>query len=99
MPSLKDFRNRIASVKSTRKRDNADKIIHTFEGLGRKRLSFADALLVSQYVLEMAERRDFDVCTVLYNRFRSVIKQDPTAQQLIPFAIENKPAEVKADEG
>ena len=81
------------------KRDNAEKIIHTFEGLGRKRLSFADALLVSQYVLEMAERRDFDVCTVLYNRFRSVIKQEPTAQQLIPFAIEAKPAEVKADEG
>ena len=81
------------------KRDNAEKIIHTFEGLGRKRLAFSEALQVSQYLLEMAERREFDVCTVLYNRFRSVIKQEPTAQQLIPFAIEPVLGEVKPGEG
>jgi F-type H+-transporting ATPase subunit gamma len=76
------------------KREHADKIIHTFEGLGRKRLSFADALSVSQYVMDLVARRDFDVCTVLYNRFKSVIKQDPTAQQLIPF-----PADEAAKQG
>lgn len=70
------------------RRDHPDKIIHTFEGLGRKRLSFADAQQVSNYILELAARREFDVCTVLYNQFRSVIKQDPSAQQLIPLPID-----------
>lgn len=81
------------------KRDHADKIIHTFEGLGRKRLAFADALLVSQYLLDMTERREFDVCTVLFNRFKSVMTQEPTSLQLIPFALQPKLGEVKADEG
>lgn len=71
------------------KRDHAEKIIHTFEGIGKKRLSFADAQQVSQAVLDMVAGREFDVCTVLYNQFKSVIKQVPTAQQIVPFAIEN----------
>jgi F-type H+-transporting ATPase subunit gamma len=76
------------------KRDFPAHIVHTFEGLGRKRLSFNDAQSVSNMVLEMAARREFDVCTVIYNQFKSVIKQDPTAQQLVPFSIsatEEKP--------
>lgn len=75
------------------RRDHPDKIIHTFEGLGRKRLSFADAQQVSNYILELAARREFDVCTVLYNQFRSVIKQDPSAQQLIPLPLDAAPAQ------
>lgn len=75
------------------KREFADKIIHTFEGLGRKRLEFTDALQVSQYVQEMGERRDFDVCTVIYNQFKSVIAQTPTSTQLIPFFIPEKAKE------
>jgi len=69
------------------KREYAGKIVHTFEGLGRKRLDFGDALQVSQYILDMVERREFDVCTVLYNQFKSVIAQLPTSHQLVPFAV------------
>lgn len=72
------------------KREYADKIVHTFEGLGKKRLAFSDALQVSQYILDMVERREFDVCTVLYNQFKSVIAQVPTAQQLVPFFVAGK---------
>jgi F-type H+-transporting ATPase subunit gamma len=75
------------------KRDFADKILHTFEGLGKKRLSFEDALQVSQYIVDMGERREFDVCTVLYNQFRSVIAQIPSTQQLIPFFVPEKAKE------
>jgi F-type H+-transporting ATPase subunit gamma len=81
------------------KRDHSDKIIHVFEGLGRKRLAFSEALQVSQYLMEMVERRDFDVCTVLYNRFKSVMTQEPTAQQLIPFAIAAIAGEPKQEAG
>ena len=72
------------------KREYADKIVHTFEGLGRKRLVFGDALQVSQYILDMVARREFDVCTVLYNQFKSVIAQLPTTYQLIPFFVPEK---------
>ena len=70
------------------KREYADRILHTFEGLGRKRLVFSDALQVSQYILDMVERREFDVCTVLYNQFKSVIAQIPTTHQLVPFFVD-----------
>lgn len=81
------------------KRDHAEKIIHTFEGIGKKRLGFADAQQVSQFVLDLVAKREFDVCTVLYNQFKSVIKQVPTAQQMVPFAVEKsgeEPAEAGA---
>ena len=70
------------------KRDHAEKIIHSFEGLGRKRLSFADAQQVADMVLEMVDQQQFDVCTLVYNQFRSVIAQVPTTQQLVPFAVD-----------
>lgn len=68
------------------RRDHADKIVHTFEDMGRKRLSFADAAEISDHILTLADQRGFDVCTVIYNQFKSVIAQVPTVQQLIPFA-------------
>ena len=77
------------------KREFAPHILHTFEGLGRKRLSFADALEVSRYIMEMADRRAFDVCTVVYNQFKSVIAQIPTGQQLIPFSVPPRAEEEK----
>ena len=79
------------------KRDFPKQIVHTFEGLGRKRLTFADAQQVADMVLDMGLRGEYDVCTVLYNQFKSVIKQDPTTQQLVPFAMPQ--GGVKEEEG
>ena len=75
------------------KREFADRIVYTFEGLGRKKLAFTDALEVSRYIQDMGLRGEFDVCTVLYNQFRSVIAQVPSSLQLIPFYIPEKAAE------
>ena len=74
------------------RREFSNNIIHTFEGLGRKRLSFEDARLVCDKVLELLDAGAFDVCSILYNQFVSVIRQDPSAQQLIPFAAHAKEA-------
>jgi len=71
--------------KDSLRRDYAQLIVQAFDGLGRKRLTFADSQQVSDFVLDMAERREFDVCTVIYNQFKSVIKQIPTPQQLVPL--------------
>jgi F-type H+-transporting ATPase subunit gamma len=83
-------------ARDTLKRDHPDKIIQSFEGLGRKRLTFAEAQSVTDYILDLASRREFDVCTVVYNKFKSVITQIPTSQQLIPVPIAPKSVEATA---
>ena len=67
------------------RRDFRSLILDTFQDLGRKRLSFDDAKTVSDRVLGMFEAREFDVCTIIYNRFQSAMTQIVTPQQLIPF--------------
>lgn len=74
------------------KRDHGDKIVQVFENLGKKHLSFADATLVSDYILDGLANAQFDVCALVYNQFKSVIRQVPTAHQLIPLATEDAAA-------
>jgi F-type H+-transporting ATPase subunit gamma len=63
-------------------------IVETYTGIGQKgKVNFADADKVSQYILEQFSIGAFDVCTVMYNEFKSVLAQRPVAQQLIPFSI------------
>ena len=52
-----------------------------------KHVGFEQASQVSEQVLGMFENGDFDVCTLFYSEFQSVISQVPTAQQLIPANI------------
>ncbi len=75
-------------------------MVHGYEDVGRRRLSFADADMVSQKVLTMFDAGEFDVCTIIFNKFKSAISQIVTVQQLIPFAVPETDAapadEVKA---
>ena len=48
--------------------------------------SFADADGITGRVLAMFGAGEFDVCTIVYNQFRSALTQVVTTQQLIPFA-------------
>ncbi len=68
------------------RREFGDLIVEHVEGLGRERSLMADAKAVAERVAEMFEAGEFDVCTVVYNRFKNVISQIITFQQLIPFA-------------
>ena len=70
------------------KRDHAEKILHSFEGIGRKRLAFAETRQITDLVLDLGLRGEFDVCEVIYNQFRSVVRQDPTVQQIIPLPLD-----------
>ncbi|MBI1216340.1 MAG: F0F1 ATP synthase subunit gamma [Alphaproteobacteria bacterium] len=80
------------------KREFADDIVHSFEGLGRKGLAFDEAAQVSQYILDLLDNGGFDVCTVLYNQFKSVIAQEPVAQQMIPLSVETPASEGAKEE-
>ena len=52
---------------------------------GVKRLGYGDASAIAQDVLKRFEAGEFDVATIFFGRFESVISQIPTAQQVIPF--------------
>ncbi|MFN6955929.1 MAG: F0F1 ATP synthase subunit gamma [Acetobacteraceae bacterium] len=57
----------------------------TFQG--KKRLGFEDADQIADRIREMLAAGEFDVCSLIYNRFRSVIAQVATEQRLIPAPI------------
>ena len=79
------------------KRDFGAHLIEGFEGLGRKGITFPEADAVAARIAAMFEAGEFDVCTVVYNRFQSAISQIVTRQQLIPFAVPEQAA--AKDEG
>jgi F-type H+-transporting ATPase subunit gamma len=54
---------------------------------GRKTIEFAQAQEVADRVSKMFEKGEFDVATIVYNRFKSVISQIPTEVQIIPLPI------------
>ncbi len=56
-----------------------------FEGVSQ--VGFAQAQPVAKQVLEMFEAGEFDICTVFYNKFESVLTQVVTAMQLVPAAL------------
>ena len=67
-------------------REFGDKIIHSFRDVfGKKRVEYAQAHKVSDFILSRFENGDFDVCHLIYNDFQSVLIQKPSALQLIPF--------------
>ncbi len=63
---------------------------------GKKSVDFEDARAVAAQVVGMFEAGEFDVCTLIYNRFHSVISQIPTATQLIPTPIPEQQDDVPA---
>ena len=64
-------------------------IVDTFDLMGVKRLGYANAQPIGRRVLDMFAAGEFDVATLIYSRFRSVISQVPTTQQLIPAPVED----------
>ncbi|CAK02443.1 F0F1 ATP synthase subunit gamma [Bartonella tribocorum] len=50
-----------------------------------KRIGFAEALVISQRIVDLFNEGAFDVCTLFYSEFVSVINQRPTAFGLIPM--------------
>lgn len=79
------------------RRDHASLIVESYEGIGRKGVGFAEADRVASRVTELFEQGAFDVCTIIYNRFKSAIAQVVTRRQLVPFPV--PPAEPGSDLG
>jgi len=69
------------------RRQFKDLIIDTIEFRGVRQLTFEHAEQVSEKVLALFAEGAFDVATLFFSRFKSVISQIPTAQQVIPASI------------
>ncbi|MBT6096041.1 MAG: F0F1 ATP synthase subunit gamma [Rhodospirillaceae bacterium] len=67
------------------KREFANDIIASIEDIGRRHVEYHEAVEVSEKITELFEAGEFDVCTVVFNRFQSAMTQFVTPQQLIPF--------------
>jgi F-type H+-transporting ATPase subunit gamma len=63
-------------------------IIESVELRSVRQLGFVNAEDIAKKVLARFTAGEFDVCSLFYSRFRSVIAQVPTAQQLIPLVVE-----------
>jgi F-type H+-transporting ATPase subunit gamma len=53
-------------------------------------LRFENAETIAQKVIALFDKSEFDICTLFFSRFRSVIAQIPTAQQIIPPVFDSK---------
>jgi len=63
-----------------------DAIADTVIGVGGKSgIQFAEATSVADKITEMFEAGEFDVCSIVFNKFQSAMTQIVTHQQLIPF--------------
>ena len=77
------------------KREFANRIVAEISFANKKRIGFEDASEVSAKISDMLDAGEFDVCTLIYNRFKNVISQTPVGQQLIPAPL----PEVSAESG
>ncbi len=67
-------------------------IIENVELRSVRQLGFVNAEDIAKKVIARFEAGEFDVCTLFYSRFKSVIAQVPTAQQIIPLVVEARAA-------
>ena len=63
-------------------------IVEHLDLRGVRQLAFSHADDIAKKVIARFEAGEFDACTLFFARFKSVIAQVPTAQQIIPLVIE-----------
>ncbi|MFN3548439.1 MAG: F0F1 ATP synthase subunit gamma [Mesorhizobium sp.] len=66
------------------RRDYANLIIERIELREVKQVGFVNADAIARNIIQRFAAGEFDVCTLFYSEFKSVISQIPTAQQIIP---------------
>ena len=70
------------------KRDLIDHMVGHVDLSEVKRIGYVNAQAIARDLLTRFEGGEFDVATLFFNRFQSVISQIPTAQQVIPAKFE-----------
>jgi F-type H+-transporting ATPase subunit gamma len=71
----------------------AQQIVELVDLRAVRTLRFENAETIAEKIIALFDKFEFDVCTLFYSRFRSVIAQIPTAQQVIPPVFDQKAAD------
>lgn len=75
------------------RREFGDQIVESYTDIGRQGVTFEESLEIAEKIAAMFEAGEFDVCTVLFNQFKSAISQVVTPQQLVPFDVDDEDGE------
>ena len=70
------------------RRNYESNIVELIELRSVKQLGYVNAEPIGRKIISLFEAGGFDVCTLFFSRFKSVIQQIPTAMPLIPAQIE-----------
>jgi F-type H+-transporting ATPase subunit gamma len=70
------------------KREHADLFVGHVDLSDVKRVGYDNAEGIAADILGRFDAGEFDVATIFFARFQSVISQEPTAQQIIPASFE-----------
>jgi len=74
------------------KRTYEKQIVEMVDLRAARTLHFEHAEMIAEKLIARFDNFEFDVCTLFFSRFRSVIAQIPTAQQIIPPVFDAKSA-------
>ena len=69
------------------KRQYSELIVDTIDLSEIKSVQYGDAKEISDKIIKMYFDAEFDKCLIFYNKFKSVISQVPTEQQVVPAEI------------
>ena len=78
------------------KRDYGKHIIKKFSFKDKKQISFIEAELIGNEIINLFNLKEFDKCILFYNNFKNVITQIPQSQQIIP--AESETSDLKREE-
>ena len=59
-------------------------IVEKISFKNQKNIQVSDANFISNKIISMFQNKEFDICTIFYSKFKSVISQEPVGQQIIP---------------
>jgi F-type H+-transporting ATPase subunit gamma len=80
------------------KRQYGNIIVDTVDLSAIKSIQYNDAKNISDKIIKMYFDAEFDKCLIFYNKFKSVISQIPTEQQVVPAEIAEQKNEVDSIE-
>jgi F-type H+-transporting ATPase subunit gamma len=66
------------------KREFGKYVIKKFSFKNKKQITFNEAEIIGNEIINLFKQNAFDKCTLFYNNFKNVITQIPQAQQIIP---------------
>ena len=74
------------------RREFGDLYLNQYEGLQGTSVSYSDAAKIADTIRTGFEAGEFDVCTLIFNKFKNAITQEITLTQLIPAEVDNSDA-------